>query len=444
MKKTMTCCVGAGPCARPAMRNGIRTDSIARRRFLSVFWGTLGEVPLRLVAFGILLIAMIFTSACGNTQKNDTLRREVESMDVLRFRWKKQLFSNIPDFNIPEFYEEHDRFAPVETGSAAFDTDASRVFVGASLGGLYCLEIGSGDTVWRYNLDDPVGSTPYYDAARKAVYFGADDGYLYRLHARSGRLIWKVDTGAELRRTIHMHDDTIFVVNADNTVLAVDPEGGEIIWRYRREPVEGFSSVGHSDIRIVGNRVLAGFSDGFVASLDLGTGVVNWEVDLATDAVAEADADDVMLVDVDATPVVVDNIVVAASLAGGVYGLELDSGNIRWIRSDLTKVTGGVSADGEAHLVRSGKKGLISLNPLSGATHREMHFGVGLKADPVPYDDVLLISDSEAGLYIVSAGTGRVLNLLNMDGGFFARPARHAGYLLIMGNWSTLFSFALN
>lgn len=384
------------------------------------------------------------TGGCG-TPKEETLKVQRESVQLLRFRWKKKLFSNVPDFQIPAFYEKHDRFAPVETGAAAFDSDAQRVFVGASIGGLYCLEVGSGETVWRFGLDDPVGSTPMYDSARRSVYFGADDGYLYRLHSRSGRLIWKTDTGSELRRNIQMHGDTLFVVNADNTVMAIDPEGGEVVWRYRRDPVEGFSSVGYSDVKIWGNYALVGFSDGFVTALDAGTGVVTWSVDLATDAVAEADADDVLLVDVDATPVVVGNTVVAASLAGGAYGLDLATGNVRWIRSDLTKVTGAAATNGEVFLVRAGKRGMVSLNPKNGQTILERAFGVGLKADPVPYDDdILLIADSEAGLYLVSGGTGRILNLLDMDGGFFARPVQYAGYLLIMGNWSTLFSFAIN
>ncbi|MBN2673055.1 MAG: PQQ-binding-like beta-propeller repeat protein [Deltaproteobacteria bacterium] len=373
------------------------------------------------------------------------MKSSYENEQLLRFRWKKKLFSNVPNFQVPEFYEENDRFAPVETGSAAFDTDAKRIFAGATVGGFYCMESYGGETIWRFDLDDPVGSRPYYDSARRSVYFGADDGYLYRLHARSGRLIWKTDTGAELRRDIQMVEDTLFVMNADNTVLAVDPEGGEIIWRYRRDPVGGFSSVGYADVRIAGNTALAGFSDGYVAALDAGTGVEKWVMDLATDAVQDADADDVLLVDVDATPVVVDNTVVVASLAGGVYGLDFASGSVRWIRSDITKVTGAAASNGEVYLVRSGARGMIAMNPQNGQTILERGFGLGLKADPVVYDDdVLLVSDSEAGLYMVSGGTGRILNLLDMYGGFFARPVEYAGYMLIMGNWSTLFSFAIN
>lgn len=392
----------------------------------------------------LVLISALVVCGCAPPRVETARTQGYENIQLLRFRWRKKLYSNVPDFKVPEFYEKYDRFAPIETGAAAFDTDMERLFIGAAIGGLYCLNASGGETVWRYNLDDPVGSTPYYDSARLSVYFGADDGYLYRVHSRSGRLIWKVDTGSELRRTVQMHEDTLFVVNADNTILAVDPEAGEIVWRYRRDPVEGFSSVGYSDLRMAGSQVLVGFSDGFVASLDAGTGVLNWSADLAVDAVAEADADDVLLVDVDATPVVVDDTVIAASLAGGVYGLDLDTGNIRWIRSDITRVTGAAQLNGEVYLVRAGNRGMVSLKPQNGETILDMQFGVGLKADPVAYDDLLLISDSEAGMYVISAGTGRVLNLLDMDGGFFARPAQYGGYMVILGNWSTVLSFAIN
>lgn len=387
------------------------------------------------------------TTGCG-AGKNSTQREhrvaQYENIQVLRFRWKRELFSNIPDFNVPEFYEEHDRFAPVENGTPAFDTDERKVFVGASIGGFYCLEVSNGKTVWRYDLDDAVGSTPYYDSTRKSVFFGADDGNVYRLHSRSGRLIWKTNTGAEVRRTIHMQDDTLFVVNADNTLLAVDPEGGEIVWRYHREPVEGFSSVGYSDVKLAGNQAFIGFSDGYVVSLELGTGVVNWEADLAAEVVADAKVDDVMLVDVDATPVVANNTVVASSLAGGTYGLDAKTGNVRWVRSNLNMVTGAAYANDEVYLVRSGKLGIEAINPQNGQSAMTVEFGAGLKSDPVVYDDLLLISDSEAGLYMISGGTGRVLDLLDMHGGFFARPVEYAGYMLIMGNWSTLLSFAIN
>jgi len=365
-------------------------------------------------------------------------------MDVLQFRWRRQLYSNTPDFIIPQFYERYDRFQPVETAGAAFDTDRRRVFIGAAVGGFYCLDAGTGKTVWRRDFDDPIGSTPVYDSARSRVYVGADDGFLHAFHSRSGRRIWTVDTGAELRRNIWMVADTLFAVNADNTVVAVDPQGGEIVWRYRRSPVEGFSSVSYADLNLVDGTIYAGFSDGILAAIDAGTGQEKWTADLAAEVVASAGGEDVLLVDVDATPVVAGNRVIAATLTGGVQAVDAASGSLLWTRPDLDMVTGLAFVNGEVQAVRAGDRGLVSLSVETGETLLESRFGLGLKFDPVVYDDLLLIPDTEAGLYMVSAGTGRVLNLLDVNGGFFARPTIHAGYLLIMGNWTTLFSFAIN
>ncbi|MBN2803186.1 MAG: PQQ-binding-like beta-propeller repeat protein [Deltaproteobacteria bacterium] len=393
----------------------------------------------------LVMISLLGLSCSKNYYQNQTVKKNVISKkEVVRLRWKKQLYSNISDFKIPGFYEKYDRFDPLETSSAAFDTDEKRIFIGAAVGGFYCIDIITGATIWRYDLDDPAGATPYYDSARKRVYFGADDGFLYALNSRSGRLIWSTDTGAELKRSIHMVDDSIYIQNADNTVMAIDPEQGEIIWRYRRPPVEGFSSSGYADLSFAGNKMYAGFADGFLVALDAGTGSEAWTADLAKEAMAIKRGDDVMLVDVDATPAVSQNTVIAASLAGGIYAFDKDSGTVLWTRPQLTGVSGMTIFDSNVIAVRSGKAGLISLDVKTGNTMVEAHFGLGIKSDPVVYDDLLLVSDTEGGLYFVSGGTGEILNRLDMDGGFFARPSEFAGYLIIMGNWTTLFSFAIN
>ena len=204
---------------------------------------------------------------------------------VLRLRWVKKLHSPVPNFLIPEMAEENDRFNPIETSSAAFDTDKKGAFVGASVGGLYCLDMRRGETVWRFELSDPVGSVPIYDPTRKYVFFGADDGKFYAVHARSGRLIWSVDTEAEIRRKAILFNDTLYFVNASSTVFAVDPEKGEIVWQYRRPPVEGFSAAGHAGLTMTGDKLITGFSDGYMVALDPIVGSEIWTQDLAAEGV---------------------------------------------------------------------------------------------------------------------------------------------------------------
>ncbi|HUT78636.1 MAG TPA: PQQ-binding-like beta-propeller repeat protein, partial [Polyangia bacterium] len=129
----------------------------------------------------IVIVAAVLAGACGGIAVEPGFPGNGVFVEVLKQRWIKRLCPVLPNFQIPEMVEKHDRFNPIETAAAGFDTDLRRVFVGAAVGGLYCLDIRNGDTVWRFDLGDAVGSTPLYDAERKRVYFGADDGRLYAL-----------------------------------------------------------------------------------------------------------------------------------------------------------------------------------------------------------------------------------------------------------------------
>jgi outer membrane protein assembly factor BamB len=391
---------------------------------------------------GLALASLMIVCACGSAVP-EPLTPSTAGTEVLRLRWIKRLAPELPNFMVPEMVEEHDRFNPVEMGSAGFDTDKRRVFVGAAVGGLYCLDIRDGETVWRFGVDDPVGSTPVYDSSRAWVFFGADDGVLYSLHARSGRKIWSVETGSEIRRPVVLRDDTLYVSNADNTILAFDAENGEIIWRYRRAPLEGFSASGYADITVEGPMIISGFADGMLVALDAVTGAMIWETDLAAEVVAATEEGALNLVDADATPVVIGNVVVAASVAGGMYGVDLESGNILWTRPDIHRVTGLAAANGFAYAARAGI-GLTAVDPMTGRVDWSSRFGLGVLLDPLVYDDVLVVSDTVAGLYVISTADGRVMQRFDQREGHFARPSTHAGYLLIMGNRGTLYAMSIN
>ena len=114
-----------------------------------------------------LAVAALVVGACGVAL--EPLEPSTAGVEVLRLRWVKKVGPPLPNFHIPEMVEEHDRFNPVEFGAAGFDTDKRRAFIGAAVGGLYCLDLRDGSTVWRFSLDHPVGSTPLYDADRKWV-----------------------------------------------------------------------------------------------------------------------------------------------------------------------------------------------------------------------------------------------------------------------------------
>jgi hypothetical protein len=91
----------------------------------------------------------------------------------------------------------------------------------------------------------------------------------------------------------------------------------------------------------------------------------------------------------------------------------------------------------------AGGKGLCAISKDRGETRWCSAFGTGVLRDPVLYEDVFLISDSEAGLFVVATSTGKVLERLNPQGGFFSRPVEHGGYLVITGNRSTVYALSI-
>jgi outer membrane protein assembly factor BamB len=391
----------------------------------------------------VLALAAALVAASCSAPLTDPKWGSHAGVQVLRLRWVKSLGPSLPNFYIPEMIEQHDRFHPVETGGAAFDTDKQRAFVGAAIGGLSCLDLRNGETLWRFSVDDPVGSTPLYDGQRKRVFFGADDGLLYAVHARSGRLLWSTDTGAEIQRSIIMRDDTLYLSNADNTVYAIDPDAGEVVWRYRKPPVEGFSASGYADILHTGPAVIAAFADGTVSSLDAVSGALLWSADLAAEVVSATGEGQINLIDADATPAIAGDTVASASVSGGLWGLDADTGNVIWTRPDLVGITGLATANDMFYAAFAGGKGLCAISKDRGETRWCSAFGTGVLRDPVLYEDVFLISDSEAGLFVVATSTGKVLERLNPQGGFFSRPVEHGGYLVITGNRSTVYALSI-
>ncbi|MFC1497612.1 PQQ-binding-like beta-propeller repeat protein [Verrucomicrobiota bacterium] len=54
---------------------------------------------------------------------------------------------------------------------------------------IYCLDRGTGKTVWRYTADGRIDSSPTYSNGR--LVFGSRDGYVYCLNAETGELAWR-------------------------------------------------------------------------------------------------------------------------------------------------------------------------------------------------------------------------------------------------------------
>lgn len=101
--------------------------------------------------------------------------------------------------------------------------------------GLYALHAATGDMVWRYDTELPLGNSP--TIADGVVYVGGYDHKLHALDALTGTHLWAFSgAGAGYSTNPLVQDGKVFVGNRDGKMYAVGVHGtaqqGQLVWQF--------------------------------------------------------------------------------------------------------------------------------------------------------------------------------------------------------------------
>lgn len=345
---------------------------------------------------------------------------------------------------------------PYERGQVEIDPAHGRIFVGSSDHGLYALRADDGQKLWRFETLGFVQCAPLYDPGEDALYFGSNDGALYKVNAKNGALLWRFNTNAEVSRRPVLEGGTLFVANANDTVLAIDPQSGKMLWNHHRTPAAGMEVAGHSGVAVFHGKVYAGFSDGTVAAFDARTGAERWQpVDLAAEAEQTLGQVPEQL-DVDSTPIPdtlpSGSVVYVSNYAGGVFALDAETGTQVWSNPGVFGVTDVMMFDQPAHrrrdgrddpqrrilLASSGTTGLWGLDPETGAELWRRSLPATAVSHPVVVSGVLLIAASRLGVFLVNPLGGELIDGIHLADGSSQTPAAYGSRAYVMTNGGAL------
>jgi outer membrane protein assembly factor BamB len=345
---------------------------------------------------------------------------------------------------------------PYERGQVEIDPVGGRIFVGSSDQGLYALRADDGQKLWRFETLGYVQSAPLYDAGEDVLYFGSNDGALYKVSAKNGALLWRFMTNAEVARRPVLDGGTLFVTNANDTVMAIEPATGKLLWHQHRTPAAGMEVAGHSGPAVFHGKVYLGFSDGVVSAFDVKTGAERWQpVDLAGEA-EQALGQVPDQLDVDSTPIpdtlTSGAVVFASNYAAGVYALDAETGTQVWGNTGVFGVTDITLFDQPAHrrrdgkdepqrrvlLAASGTTGLWGLDPETGSELWRRSLPATAVSHPVVVSGVLLIAASRLGLFLVNPLGGELIDGIHLADGSSMTPAAYGSRAFIMTNGGAL------
>jgi outer membrane protein assembly factor BamB len=352
-----------------------------------------------------------------------------------------------------------------ERGQPAIDAAHRRVFVGSSDHGLYALRADDGSILWRFETLAAVQCEPLYDAGEDVLYFGSNDGALYKVAAFDGALAWRFNTNSEVARRPVIRNGILYLVNANDTLVALDAATGKLKWTQHRTPAFGMEVAGYAGPALGRDKVYAAFSDGTVQAYSLEDGSEQWPtVDLAAEAEQAAGGDVPRYLDVDTTPVLDRHpsgmVVYVAGYAAGVFALDAENGTRVWVNDKPLGVTHLLvweqpehppsSGQGPALPARklllgsSGLTGLWALDPADGHTVWRRNLPEGGMTAPVPIQGALLVGTTRYGLFLFSPLDGGMIDGLQTGNGFAMTPAAYGRRAFVLSNGGTLVGISVS
>jgi outer membrane protein assembly factor BamB len=316
----------------------------------------------------------------------------------------------------------------IEPGGPAIDPASGTVVVGTRDGWLHAFR-PNGTALWEFQGAGSFGAQPAVDGG--VVYAGTSGGALYAVDLATGKERWRYDAKEELGTRPVVAGGLVLVVTLEDMLLAVDAQTGAWRWHHRREKREGFTIRGAAGVVVSEGTAFAGYSDGFVAALELGTGKPRWERKIAPEG---------KYVDVDALALGGGRLY-AAAYSGAVLALDPASGKTLW-QVALADATRLAWIDGTLVVVTTAA--IKGLSPDAGSVVWETAIGEGAPAaSPVAAGRWIAVATGPGGLQFLDGATGRVVRVLDGGQGIDGAIATSKGRGYVLANGGTFFALDL-
>lgn len=270
------------------------------------------------------------------------------------------------------------------------------VYFGSSDAKVYALDMNTGKEVWSYKTGGSVHSSPAISG--NALVVGSWDSNVYCLDVGTGEEKWKFSTGKDTTRYIWLgvqaspsiKDGMVYIGSRDAKFYALDLEKGEPEWvqdDFERSWMPSSASIGEQHI-------YTGSSDAFnFYSMEKETGKINYTTNTKSYTFSSPATDGKMA------------YIGAAN--GRLYGIELESGNIKWefetsgVKNDSIRMY-----DARGKLDKERYKALIkdieNMPALSAFMEKAFAGAGAILSSPLISDQVIYFGSSDGSIYAVS------------------------------------------
>ncbi len=183
---------------------------------------------------------------------------------------------------------------------------------------------------------------------------------IFCIELKTGNIVWKNNTITPVRSTPTLLDNKVIVLTLDNRTLVFEKEDGSLIWEH--QGIQNTTSIiGEPKVAADGSLVVVPYSNGDIFALNLINGRELWK---QTSVNIELSETSNSFSDIDANPVILKNIIIVASTSGKVFAMNRKNGNLLWEQYLNTSQTPLVN--GNNIFIINNNKELINLDLKNG------------------------------------------------------------------------------
>lgn len=242
------------------------------------------------------LILVYFFVSCAQVDKIKNVDLGIKAPDrnkkELQVSWVKNLDPVYNSGNLP-----------IGTSAPLIFEDI--IYMGSLKGDMTAYDASNGRIIWSKDEKQPIQAQAL--KVGENLFYGTLTGRLFVRNYLTGKLVYNTDLGAPIESQPSFVDGRLLVHLRDHSLVCIDAQTGKVFWKYKRSIP--FTTTLQRVSRVVSyqGNLLIGFADGAVASLSLEEGILNWEQRISQGS---------KFVDVDVTPTVHNNKIIAGSASG--------------------------------------------------------------------------------------------------------------------------------
>lgn len=383
------------------------------------------------IPFSIILSVILSMTACSkvddymlgkdNTPKPKALE-PLETKGQLKEKWSASTGSS-------KKASAFLKLKPVVIGKTVYTADASGI--------ISAVNTKNGTQVWSRKLEEAIISGPAVSQGYLLV--GTDASKVVAIDQNTGNVLWQTSlTGDALAKPLLAQNKAI-VKTIDGNLYAFDLKTGNKLWLSTHGSPNLVLKASSSPVIVNNKMILVGYSDGKMDAVDIQTGQLIWQKNIAF---ASGASDLERLVDIDADPIVQGDRILLATYQGYIGALSLINGEFIW-RKPASTYTNIVTQGNSLYMTDSNDV-VWSLNKQTGLVNWKQ---VKLKArgltEPSVVGEKLVIGDKTGMLHILSTQTGEFVERKQLGGEITIPPTVSGKNIYVMSSNGKLSRFSV-